>query len=303
MTPKVNNIYIKAPLSFEYRPPLSESAEQPYAVGTLKVSVSINTSILAQGSVTASAKIKGYSKVGSNKDQDTYFTAAKSGNFFSAGLSSGEYPAVTFDKISTETESGTGFTTVTHYIDTAIEKDVQYCSINLNFSEAITDATYLNIAEITNAFKVTLSWGNYDTSTVRNGADLDKNMNPEVYVRGNTNDWKNSNDYRMVPNVNGKLKKDSSQNYLVEWMYKDLANFDEIKVYDDTLSGEDSTKWISCRNKKNDKPGVTPTDSGNAELTKAGYKYHVYYVRGGTATDNTGFFVDSESTSTAENAG
>ena len=303
LTPTVNNIYIKAPLSFGYQPPLTDSPEQPYAVGTLKVSVSINTGILEQGSVTASAKIKGYPKTGENSDQDTYFTAAKSGNFFTAGLSNNEYPVVTFNKDSTKTESGTGFNTVTHYIDTAIEKDTQYCAINLDFSKAITDDTYLDIAEITDAFKVTLSWGDYDTSTERNNADIDNKMNPKVYVRGNTNEWTSSNDYRMVPNVKGALKTDTSNNYLVEWMYDDLVNFDEIKVYDDTLDGADEKKWISCRNSNETgkKDGVTTTDGGNAQLTKEGYKYDVYYVRG--ATSDAGFLVESEAASSSGSQG
>ncbi len=296
LTPDTNNFYLKVPLGFEYEPATTDvAAYQDYAVGTLKVAITIDDAILAKGNVTATAKMGGYSKA--TGDADTYFTKCKSGNFFTSGSSDNTYPAVTFsNSMAADTKGMTkvaqaegvrATTTVTHYIDTAIENSGQYCVINLNFDSAVNENTYLDIGKITEAFKVTLNWGDFDTTADR--IDTDNNMNPNVYVRGNSNDWSDSADYRMVPNVKKECVTDDYNNQCIEWMYQGLTGFDQIKVKDNTISTDDDKGWISYSGTT---AGVT-NESGNAKLDKTKYKYGVYYVR----AKNTCFTMSSESIS------
>ncbi len=291
LNPKNNKVFIKAPLSFEYtyndgQSTLTAGSEQTYAAGTLKVKVDVNSSIAKVGDVVVTAELGGYDYGGTITADKNYFMAKKQGNKF----------------IDTTFNSSSESTSVTNYIDTGVANDKkQYCLVTLDFSAAFKDTNddgdtndnFLNISDISNAFTVTFNWGdyNFDKSSDRSANNtkgytvLDKNLDPNVYIRGDKSSWKDFGEYRMVPNLKNDNTYGTCGAEYVEWMYKDLTGFSKIKVKDNSIASDDTGGWISYGG--NNVTGVTTEDGGNASLTKDGYKYEVYYVRKTSVSDNT----------------
>ncbi len=289
-----DKLYLKVPLSFENPSERSDknSANQKYAVGTLKVKVDVNSEIAKAGNVAVSAKLQGYDKA-KGSASETYFTKHKSDDFFVTNTG-------TKDTFAEAANS------VTHYIDTAIDQNNIYCVIGLDLSKTIDKDNFINLGSLSNAFTITLDWGEYDTSITANGiagrdkADLDSKLNPDLWITGDKNGWVNdkiNNDYQLVPNLAAEYYEESGD-AKVEWTYAGLTTFGKLKVYDNTL--DENAKWISCRNpttKQTNNPGVKSESDGNAVLTiQDGYAYDVFYKRGAESTSEKGFWVSGSGT-------
>lgn len=278
LSPELNKLYVKVPLSFEYGTNLTTSA-QDTAVGHLNVKVDIDSAIAAKGT-TVTANLMGYSKDGT---AETYFTTTKMDNFFSdKNYNDSELTAVD------------GFISQSGYIDTAVDASSISCVICIDMSSALsdTDKAFLDLANITKAFKVTINWSPYQKTAYSTGESwMDEKLAPTAYVCGDRSDWQTMEDYRMVPNINASKTNDSSE-YLVEWKYTVLKDFSVIKVHDakETVYGD---TWLRCRggHLKNG-TNVTIDDYGNATLDSTD-SYNVYYTR--NATSDQGFWVDSTS--------
>lgn len=278
LSPDLNKIVVQVPLSFKYSNSLSTAAPQDYALGRLSVSASINENIPFGTKV--SAKLVGYSKAGDSKDQATYFTEYKMSNFLGTKGSDGKYPSdVTF--------SSKGASAITGYIDTAIDASNIYCQIEYDFSSSITANNFYDLAELDKAFEVSVTWNGY--KSVYDGEEhdgttyeaFDANLKPDAFIRGDLSNWEDFDDYRMVPNINHAGTD-------VEWMYKLLKGFSQIKVYDE--SSNTTNKWIGCRGTNS--KSVSFSSDFNAVLTKKN-SYNIYYVR--NATSDKGFWVDATS--------
>lgn len=276
LSPDLNKIVVQVPLSFKYSDNLVAAAPQDYALGRLSVSASINENI--PGGTMVSAKLVGYSKAGDNKDQATYFTTNKMGNFLGTKGANEKYPEnVTF--------SEKGASAITGYIDTAIDATNIYCQIEYDFSSSITANNFFDLAELDKAFEVSVTWNGY--KSVYDGEDhdgktyeaFDTNLKPDAFIRGDLSNWEDFDDYRMVPNINHAGTD-------VEWMYKLLKGFSQIKVYDG--SSNTTNKWIGCRGTNS--KSVSFSSDFNAVLTKEN-SYNIYYVR--NATSDKGFWVDA----------
>lgn len=256
LSPDLNKIVLKAPLSFEYDSSFNGS-KQDYAVGRVSVTVKIDSKIIEKG-VSVTANLGGYSK---NGNSDTYFTLNKINNFFTKA---------TFSSTSTE---------ITNYIDTAIDASNIYCLVTIDMSTALSADNFLALSEIDEAFKVDFNWSPYSETMTNFEADL----KPTAYIVGDATDWQtNYGDYQMVPNIN----KPSSK---VEWTYKLLKGFKEIKVYD-SQETVFTNHWVSCRG--TDADGVSQTTDGNAKFTDPSAGYEIYYVRNGDkAKVDKGFWV------------
>ncbi len=259
LSPEVNKVYLKVPLTFEYGKTETTSA-QDSVVGRFKVDVTVDEKIakITDGA-KVEAKLVGYQQ---NGNTDTYFTANKLSNFFTGTFSS-------------EKKTLSGF------IDTAVDKTSIYSVITLDFSTAFNDTNYLNVAELTSAFSVSLSWSAYSTSM----EDFDTNLIPSAYVRGDKSDWKSLEDYAMVPNINAQYD-------IVEWQYKLLKGFSKIKVFDANETKLNDNGWIKCKYVD----GATKESDGNATLDKT-KSYTVYYTRNEDVTDKQGFSVVVDKTS------
>ncbi len=286
LSPELNKLYIKVPLSFEYAATAEASVSaQDSAVGHLNVKVDIAKDIAAKGT-TVTANLTGYKKDG---DNDTYFTTAKMNNFFSAD----DYK----DKASTATD---GFVSQSGYIDTAIDATNISCVIGIDMSSALTDTNkqFLDLANIDKAFKVTVNWSPYENDETEYASGekwTDNKIKPTAFVRGDRSDWQLMEDYRMVPNINASKTKtvNDATEYLVEWKYTVLKDFTKIKVYDSQEETYGNNGWVSCRGGHYaDKSDVKIEDGGNAILESTD-SYNVYYTR--NAASDQGFWVDSTS--------
>jgi hypothetical protein len=267
LSPDLNKVYVKVPLSFEYGETKTTS-KQDTALGRFKVKVEINESIAKKGA-TVGASLKGYSKATvDNAEYDTYFTKNKMSDFF----------ATTYSETTTSVEK---------HIDTAVDASNIYCVITIDLSTALSESNFYDVAEISNAFTVTLNWGGYDSSYT----DFDSNLVPTAYIRGDLSDWKNLEDYQMVPNINAAYD-------IVEWKYKLLKGFSKIKVYDSSETQLSTNGWIPCRGVDKDS-GATKETDGNATLDKE-KSYDIYYTRNETYTDKQGFYVAAGSESKTE---
>lgn len=295
LSPDLNKVYLKAPLSFSYNGDLTNpnAVKQDYMLGTLKVSVTLDSSIANLGNATVSAKLQGYDTIIDGTGvSETYFTAHKQDDFFSSNNNT-----FSSDKITLEADIGT-----------AIDASSIYCVIGLDLSSTIKDDEFVDVAGIAEAFKVSLSWGEYTTTGVTNA---DSQLNPDLWITGGMNDWttKMNNDFRLVPNLKAQYyaEKSSSDTKTtktdgyaarVEWMYKGLTTFNRLKVYDNTL--DENAKWISCRNPTTEETGnkgVKSESDGNAVLTiQDGYAYDVYYKRGAIADNVKNFWVSASGT-------
>ncbi len=276
LSPSLNKVVLKVPLSFSYSASLSSASAQDYAVARVGVNVTIDKTLAAikdkdndnKDTVKVSAQLAGYQKAsvtnnGTASLEDTYFTLNKVADFISATTST--------DDSGNTVYSGT--------LDTAIDASSIYCLITIDMSSTITETNFLSLAEISSAFKVTLDLGSFDTST------SDANLIPSAYIRGDRSDWKSFTDYRMVPNVNHAGNE-------VEWTYKLLNGFSMIKVYDENNT---SGAWVSCR-------GTNTTDctvqsDGNAKLNNK-LDYTVYYTR--NASSDPGFYVTGGTSSSSQ---
>ncbi len=312
ISPDLKKVYVKVPLGFENPGNRTDtnSVNQDYATCTLKVEIKANEKLVDLGNVKATAKLQGYSTLATNGDvNSTYFSEYKQSNFVDNTFSS------TDGKFDSTTN------TITRYIDTGIDKDsTVYCVIGLDLSSALDDTNmnssdstknFLSLANLSGAFSITLSLGEYDDGTgtstrikddgendTKVVRDIDTNLNPDLWITGDKNGWKSdeiNNDYQLVPNLKGALYSESGD-AKVEWMYAGITNFSQLKVYDNTLE----SKWISCRNQTTEdtkNPGVKSEDGGNAVLTiKDNYAYDVYYKRGATDENNKGFWVSGSGT-------
>ncbi len=289
LSPELNKLYVKVPLSFEYGTNLTTSA-QDTAVGHLNVKVDIDSAIAAKGT-TVTANLTGYKK--ENDTADTYFTKSKMDNFFATA----DY--------STLTAGADGFVSQSGYIDTAVDASSISCLITIDMSSALTDDNFLGLAEITKAFNVTINWSPYQTEAYATGESwTDAKLAPTAFVRGDRSDWQTMEDYRMVPNINAAKSKtvENGTEYLVEWKYTLLKDFSTIKVYDSSETVlKDDAGWIYCRAGTYNAAG-TPVDvsGGNAKLDKNS-SYNVYYVRDQVYNadyNQQGFYVEWKSTTT-----
>ena len=273
LSPDLNKIVVQVPLSFKYSANLTAAAAQDYALGRLSVSASVNENIPEGTKV--SAKLVGYSKAGDNKDQATYFTENKMSNFLGTKGSDEKYPSdVTF--------SSKGASAITGYIDTAIDTSNIYCQIEYDFSASITANNFFDLAELDKAFEVSVTWNGYKSEYDGTTYEaFDTNLKPDAFIRGDLSNWEDFDDYRMVPNINHAGTD-------VEWMYKLLKGFSQIKVYDG--SSKTANKWIGCRGTNS--KSVSFSSDFNAVLTKEN-SYNIYYVR--NATSDKGFWVDATS--------
>ncbi len=280
LSPDQNKVYIKVPLSFEYGETKTTSPQNS-ALGRFSVTVDIKNKLAAKGA-KVSAQLKGY------KD-GTYFAAHRMSDFFET----------TYSSTSNDTQTiGESYTSVTKYIDTAVDASSIYCVITIDFSGVFTETNFPDWAEITNAYKVTLNWGdayddnNADESGVKKVySDFESILKPTAYVRGDLSDWKDLADYQMVPNINatGSTEK-------VEWEYRLLKGFSKIKIFDSSETVLNDNGWIYCRGVEADS-GAAVAD-GNATLDKD-KNYHIYYTRDETySSDNNkqGFYVGLEET-------
>ena len=289
LSPKQNKVYIKVPLSFEYGETQTTSPQNS-ALGRFSVTVDIENK-LAYCGAKVSAQLKGYSKgKGDDGDdgslQETYFTTNKMIDFFGTTYSY-QKDGNTVGNIN-DVESG--YTSVTKFIDTAVDAKNIYCVITIDFSSGLKDDCFFDLADITNAYKVTLNWGQYKDTY----SDFDSDLIPTAYVRGDLSSWKDLADYQMVPNINKAYN-------IVEWEYKLLKGFSKIKVHDSRETTLSST-WIPCRGFDNG-AGVSKDSVGNAILDKS-KSYHIYYTRNETYSNKQGFYVgleeDSNSSKTSE---
>ena len=258
LSPDSSKVYLKVPLSFEYKKTETTSAQET-AVGRFSVSVTVNDKIAAiTDGAKVEAKLVGYNKVTKDgSEQVTYFTSHKLDNFVTGTFGS--------DK-----------KTITGFIDTAVDASSIYCVVTLDFSSACSTAdNYLAVAEVEKAFTASLSWSPYDASKM---SDFDTNLIPSAYVRGDKSDWKSYSDYQMVPNINAAYD-------IVEWHYKLLKDFSKIKVYDANETVLSGGGWIKA------KDGVATDSEGNATLNKD-KSYNVYYTRNETYTYKQGFYVE-----------
>lgn len=291
LDPTHNKVYIKAPISFYYTYDTGETAltagsEQSYAAGTLKVQIDVEETIAKKGAVV-SAKLGGYTVDATNNNNqaidstNNYFAATKEKNFINK----------TFTESDDSAAAGSSFITETGYVDTGVDNlGGQYCLVTLDFSSVIKDENdaFLDVSNITNAFTVTFNWGNYlvtdGTKTrTKDDGNLDENLNPDVFIRGDKSSWKDFNEYRMVPN----LKKTGTNTDKVEWMYSGLTGFSKAKVHDKNDTSDSG--WIKCRN-DDTVDGVTNTN-GDAVLNKD-KSFDVFYTRGLENTDTEfGFWV------------
>ena len=266
LSPDVNKVYLKVPLSFEYSENLTQASAQNSVVGRFSVTVNVEDS-LAKAGAKVSANLKGYDyNPREKKSVTTYFTKNKMDDFFNTTYS--------------ET-----VTSVTKYIDTAIDASSIYCVVTLDFSSALTKENYLNYAEITKAFDVSLSWSAYNSSTI---SDFESDMKPNAYVIGDLTDWKDFEDYALVPNIW------SSKTDYVEWQYEILKGFSLIKVHD--LGTSETDKFISCRGTNSKTASQVDDGYGayNAKLNKDN-GYTIYYVRNasGGVENPKGFWVNA----------
>lgn len=287
LSPELNKLYVKVPLSFEYGTNLTTSA-QDTAVGHLNVKVDIDSAIAAKGT-KVTANLLGYSST----DGDTYFTKSKMDNFFATA----DY--------STLTAGEDGFVSQSGYIDTAVDASSISCLITIDMSSALTDDNFLDLAEITKAFNVTINWSPYQTEAYSTGESwTDAKLAPTAFVRGDRSDWQTMEDYRMVPNIDAAKSKtvDGATDYLVEWKYTLLKDFSTIKVYDSSESVlKDDGGWIYCRGGTYDEAGTAvDVTGGNAKLDKNS-SYNVYYTRDQVYNadyNQQGFYVEWKSTTT-----
>ena len=262
LSPDVNRVMINAGLSFEYESGYS-GAKQLTTVGRFTVTVALNEKIPEGTNVYA--RLKGYDSV-VTQGTSTYFTENKQSDFLK------------------EETIAQGSTAVSGYIDTAVEVSGISCDITLDFSNSITDANFLDIAELTNAYNVTLKWEPYSSTL----SEFDSNLVPNVGIRGDKASWaENLEAYVMVPNIRSAAEKDSTKK--VEWYYKGLTGFNLAKVYDGGLD----SPWIGCRGTDATRASVTEDGNANIKFTNLENKYDVYYVRGGTDTDDVGFWVSN----------
>ncbi len=284
LSPDLNKVYLDVPLSFEYGAN-STAPVQAAALGHLNVTVDIASDIAVKGA-TVTANLTGYSKDGGTAE--TYFTKYKMNNFFAT-------------KNYSEITAENGFATQSGYIDTAIDTSNIHCIIGIDMSTALTDGNAVALAEISNAFKVTVNWSPYQEGNYSTGESwADDNIKPTAYVRGDRSDWQCMEDYRMVPNI-GASKTNTTNTttetvYLVEWTYKLLKEFTQMKVYD-SQETQYADIWVSCRGGKYaDGTDVKITTDGNAILSDTD-SYNVYYVRNTNGTNNVekGFWVQSTS--------
>lgn len=279
LNPDNNKVYVKIPLSFDYTKSATTSA-QDTVVGHLKVQVDIAESVAKN--TTVSAKLTGYDKNGEGQTVSTYFTKNKMSDFFS-------------EANYTTTAAENGYVSQTKWIDTAVDASSISCVVGIDMSSALTANGFLDLAEIDNAFKVTVDWSPYKETYAEGETWTDDNLKPTAYVRGDNSDWQCLEDYRMVPNI-------YHSGDLVEWQYKLLKGFTEIKVYDSsetTLASDGG--WIYCRageKYKDDKKDSVKLDGGNASLY-ANNSYSIYYTRNETYTEGKdnkqGFYVKYES--------
>ncbi len=249
LNPTYNKVQITAPLSFEYSSDYS-GAKQPYIGGTLGITVSLSENI--PDGTTVSANLTGYN----TEYSGSYFAIHKQGKLFN-GNSDGT------SVFSSTTRS------YTSYISTAIDKDSISAVIELDFSNSLTSSKFLDLAETTNAYSISLSWGEYDTEHGN-----DENLKPGAYMIGDMTDWdtkKLFEDYALVPNL-----KNTEGN--VEWMYSGLTNASMVKVYDKIQS----SPWISCKSSNT----LYYQEGGNAKITSTDM-YTVTYKRG----DSEGFWI------------
>lgn len=262
LSPDVNRVMINAGLSFEYESGY-QGAKQLTTIGRFTVTVALNENI--PDGTNVYARLKGYDSV-VTQGTSTYFTVNKQSDFL-------KEEAIT-----------QGSTTVSGYIDTAVEASGISCDITLDFSNSITDDKFFDIAELTNAYNVTLKWEPYNS----NLPEFDSNLVPNVYIRGDKASWtENLEAYAMVPNIRSAAVQDNTKK--VEWYYKGLTGFNLAKVYDGSLDNP----WIDCRGTNATGASVTEDGNNNIKFTNIESDYEVYYVRGGTDTDIVGFWVSN----------
>ncbi len=285
LSPNLNKVYVKVPLSFEYSSDNKTVSPQDSVLGHLNVKVDVVEKIANLGT-TVTAKLKGYNKgIGdSDASVETYFTANKMADFFLGdGGAQVDYKNLT---------ESSGYRTRNASIDTAIDKNNIYCVVGINMSEALTADNFFKLAEISDAFKVTVNWSPYQTTAYANGETWrDENLIPTAYVRGDLSDWESKDDYQMVPNINGAYN-------IVEWEYRLLKGFTRIKVFDAKETECSTDGWIYCKGFK-EGSGASILDNGDVKLDSTKY-YKVYYKRNETTEGKKGFYVDSDSPDTTD---
>lgn len=254
ITPDLNKVKVVAPLSFSYNTDDKfKGTEQPYTLGRLQVTVELKNANLAEGT-KVSAKLTGYTKptkTGSTDEYDNYFTANKMSNFLGSKNADGE-------------TANAGSSSITGFIDTAIDKSNIKCEIELDFSTSTADAgKFLSIAEATNLYSISLTWGGYKDTY----SDFDAKLKPTTYIRSDVTNWEAQNDFALVPNINGGNGGDAKD---IEWMYTGLTNTSQMKIYDSS-----DEKWFKATEKGDD---ITDSDDGNVVLDKDS-KYNAYFIR------------------------
>jgi hypothetical protein len=232
-------VYVKLPLSFETITSGGRS-DQDSALGRLTLNIDLNGKLASSAKVYA--QLKGYTK--------GWFQHYMLGKFIDTTGTS---------KISNHSVSGT--------MDTAIDASSIYALVTLDFSNA--DATTLG--HVTSAFNISVNWSAYGS----NMTGFSDSIKPVAYIIGDKSGWNLSSSeiYQMTPNIFSE-KKVNDEN-VVEWMYKDLTGFSELKV----LHNNDGT-WDKGVNScsYNGVSGGSIGSGGNAVVN--GKTCTVYYATG-----------------------
>ncbi len=255
LSPMYNQIKIVAPLTFAYESSVS-AFEQSYALGRLSVSISIDKALPA--GTKAYAYLTGYSGSDDGSTTNTYFYTNKRQDFFNTTFTT-----------STDESSNPTNTLVSKFIDTAIPKTGISCEIVIDFGDSITSSNFLNLAELSSAYNVTLNWGGYKSSYT----DFDTNLIPTAYIAGTHSNWEDWQQYELVPNVVHAGNE-------VEWMYTKLTNSSLLKIHDVYKNS-----WVAYNDSGSN--NVSIASDGNVSVDKV-ISYDLYYTRG-SGSDNSGY--------------